>query len=82
MTVSIDLGRSDPVLQGEDGLIDHRTQDAVRDEAGRVLGLDGFLPIRRPTQGGLRCRAGGRQTRTSSSNRIRGTGLKKCIPMT
>src|SRR2546421_4852392 len=37
------FGRRDPFLDAEDRLVDHRHQHAIRDEAGRVLHLDGRL---------------------------------------
>src|SRR5207247_9701513 len=38
------LFRRDAVLEGEDGLVEHRHQDPVRHEAGEVVDLDGRLP--------------------------------------
>ena len=77
------FGRADALLQGEDGLVDHRAQDAVGDEAREVLGFDRLLAHLAPDlDGGGQRVVGGARARMTSSSFISGTGLKKCIPMT
>jgi hypothetical protein len=80
----IDIGGArDAFLQREDRLVEHRTQHAVDGEARRVLDVDRCFADHTDEFGGGSAASARSSSspRISSTSAIRGTGLKKCMPM-
>ena len=82
MTSSMASRVADALHQAEDRLVDHRHQDAVGDEAGVVVDLDGVLPSCLGQRlDGCVGRVAGREAADTSTSFISGTGFMKCMPM-